>query len=108
MLDQATELVQHPGAKEIAIHGLMAFFGAIVHAAKAYRSGSSRTWLDFITLTIMASFSGVMFALVGFALFPESGYLRIAFTGMGGYLGVEGMTLIIERFRQLVASRGNG
>lgn len=105
MFDQANELVQLPGGREIAIHGLMAFFGAIVHAAKAHRAGNSKTWLDFVTLTIMASFSGVMFALVGFAFFPESGYLRIAFTGMGGYLGVEGMTLIIERFRQLLNAK---
>jgi hypothetical protein len=105
MFDQATELVQHPGAKEIAIHALMAFFGATVHAAKAHRAGSSKTWVDFITLTIMASFSGVIFALVGFGLFPESEYLRIAFTGMGGYLGVEGMTLIIERFRLILSVR---
>ncbi len=77
-------------------HGGIAFFGAIVHAAKAYRSDESKTWVDHILLTIMSSFSGVMFAIVGFHFFGVDSYISLAMAGTGGYVGVEGMTWIIR------------
>lgn len=86
----------------IAAHAFIALFGAVVHAAKAYRAGSSRTWVDFVTLTVMSSFSGVMFALIALYMFPDQHYLTLAIAGTGGFLGVEGMTLIIERVRQVI------
>jgi hypothetical protein len=86
----------------IAAHAFIALFGAVVHAAKAYRAGATKTLLDFATLTVMSSFSGVMFALVALYMFPDQHYLTLAMAGTGGFLGVEGMTLIIERVRQLI------
>src|SRR3990167_3430091 len=87
----------------IVTHGTLAFFGAIVHAAKSYREGASKTWIDFLTLTVMSSFSGVMFALVGFYMFGESQqYLTMAMAGTGGFLGVEGMALIIGKLKGLM------
>jgi hypothetical protein len=43
-----------------------------------------------------------MFALVALYMFPDQHYLTLAMAGTGGFLGVEGMTLIIERVRQLI------
>ncbi len=86
----------------IAAHALIALFGAVVHAAKAYRAGATRTLLDFVTLTVMSSFSGVMFALLALYMFPGQHYLTLAMAGTGGFLGVEGMTLVIDRVRQVI------
>jgi uncharacterized membrane protein YqgA involved in biofilm formation len=82
---------------QIATHGGLALFGAIVHAAKAHREGKSKTFLDFVTLTVMSSFSGVMFAFMGLYLFEHQAYLSMAMAGTGGFLGVEGMTFIIDK-----------
>lgn len=83
-------------------HGMFAVFGAIVHASKAYRAGSTRGLLDFMVLTTMSSFSGVMFALLGLYLFGDSSYLTMAMAGTGGFLGVEGMTMVIDRIRSII------
>ena len=82
-------------ASPYVAHGLLAVFGAIVHASKAHREGQSSSLLDFLILTLMSSFSGVMFAIVGFEMFGHDSYLSLAMAGTGGFIGVEGMTYII-------------
>lgn len=77
-------------------HGILAVFGAAVHASKAHREGRSKTVLDFILLTLMSSFSGVMFALLGFEVFGYESYLSLAMAGTGGFVGVEGMTFVVS------------
>lgn len=76
-------------------HGALAVFGAFVHASKAHRDGTSKSFLDFVLLTAMASFSGVMFALLGFEMFGHDSYLSLAMAGTGGFVGVEGMTFVV-------------
>jgi hypothetical protein len=76
-------------------HGMLAIFGALVHATKSYREGKSKTPVDFLALIIMSSFSGVMFALVGLEAFGTDSYLTMAMAGTGGFVGVEGMTFVI-------------
>ena len=88
------QLLDNTHLTQILIHGIVAFFGAIVHALDAHRKGTSKTVLDFIVLTIMSSFSGVMFALLGLEWFGEGSYLTLAFAGTGGFVGVEGMTWV--------------
>lgn len=85
--------------KIIVVHGALAVFGAMVHAAKAHRDGTSKTVIDFLTLTAMSSFSGVMFALLGLHMFGEQSYLTMAMAGTGGFLGVESMTIVINRIK---------
>jgi len=87
---------------QIVAHGGLAFFGALVHASKAHRSGQSKTLFDFLILTLMSSFSGVMFALLGMYLFQDNAYLSMAMAGTGGFLGVEGMTIIVERLKLFI------
>lgn len=82
-------------ASPYVAHGLLAVFGAIVHASKAHREGQTNSILDFLVLTLMSSFSGVMFAIVGFEMFGHDSYLSLAMAGTGGFIGVEGMTYII-------------
>lgn len=86
----------------LAIHGALAIFGAVVHAAQAHRNGSSKTLLDFIVLVLMSSFSGVMFSLIGLQFFGDQIYVSMALAGTGGFVGVEGMTLIVEKLRSLL------
>ena len=88
---------------QITYHGVLAFFGALVHASNAHRKGSSKTVVDFAILTLMSSFSGVMFALLGLYLFQDSVHLSMAMAGTGGYLGVEGMSIIVEKFKFLIS-----
>lgn len=84
-------------------HGLLAIFGALVHASKAHREGKSKNFIDFILLTVMSSFSGVMFALIGFQTFGADSYLTLAMAGTGGFIGVEGMTFVttylVDKFK---------
>jgi len=94
-----------PVSYSVAAHGFIALFGGVVHAAKAYRAGATKTLLDFAVLTVMSSFTGVIFALIALHTFPEQQYLTLAMAGTGGFLGVEGMTIIIERVRQVITKR---
>lgn len=84
-------------------HGLVALFGAIVHASRAHRTGKSRGFGDFAILIVMSSFSGLMFGLTALHFFPNDQYLSLVITGTGGFLGVEGMTLIVNKVQQLIA-----
>lgn len=83
-------------------HGVVAFFGALVHALNAYRNGDTKNAVDIISLTVISSFSGVMFAFIGLHFFQEGSYLTLAFAGSGGFLGVEGMSIIIKFVRRSI------
>ena len=76
-------------------HGSIALFGAIVHALDANRKGHTKSFIDFMALTVMSSFSGVIFALLGLQFFPDQVYFSAALAGTGGYLGIEGMSIAI-------------
>lgn len=80
----------------LAKHGIVAFFGALVHALNAHRNGETKSLLDILTLTLISSFSGVMFAFLGLHFFAEGSYFTLALAGAGGFLGVEGMGLVIR------------
>lgn len=89
----------------ILAHAFLAILGAVVHASKAHRLGESKTVVDFLTLIVMSSFSGAMFALIGFQFFSDQIYLTMAMAGTGGYIGVEGMTLIVERVKSIIQQK---
>ncbi len=86
----------------IAKHGGIAFFGALVHALNAHRGGQTKSALDILTLTVISSFSGVMFAFLGLHFFGEGSYLTLALSGAGGFLGVEGMGIIVKMLKKTV------
>ena len=80
-------------------HGLLAVFGALVHASNAHRNGNTKNATDFLALAFMSSFSGVMFALLGLEMFGPVSYLTMAMAGAGGFIGVEGMTFVLIYLR---------
>ncbi len=90
----------------IAKHGLIAGFGALAHAINAHRTGKTKGLLDFCLLTIMSSFSGVIFALVALNLF-ENQYITLAAAGSGGFLGVEGLTVLSGKIREALVNSFN-
>lgn len=90
---------------QIMAHGGFALFGAVVHASQAHRCGRSKTLTDFGILVIMSSFSGVMFSLVGLHYFPQDTYLTMAMAGTGGFLGVEGMSILVDKLRILITKK---
>lgn len=87
----------------IALHGTIAFFGAVTHASKAHRLGLSKGPTDFVMLTAMSSFSGIIFALVALQFF-ENPYMTLAIAGSGGFLGVEGLTFLSGKLKEAVLS----
>jgi hypothetical protein len=87
----------------VAKHGMIAGFGALAHAINAHRSGKTKGFLDFCLLTIMSSFSGVIFALVALHLFDNQ-YITLAAAGSGGFLGVEGLTILSGKVRDVLAN----
>lgn len=95
-------MTEQPPAIIFLIHGIIALFGAIVHALKAHRGGKTKTIVDFFILTVMSSFTGVMFSFLGLQLFPNQIYITLMLAGSGGFMGVEGMAIIIDVIRQLV------
>ncbi len=82
----------------IAKHGILALFGAVAHAIFAHRNGTSKGFVDFILLTMISSFSGVVFALIALHTF-DSEYMTLAAAGAGGFLGVEGLTILAVKIR---------
>lgn len=92
-----TELI---ASGALAKHGAVAFFGALVHALNAQRNGETKNFIDVVTLTIISSFSGVMFAFIGLHFFSEGSYMTLALAGSGGFLGVEGMTVVVKILRK--------
>lgn len=85
-------------------HGSVALFGAIVHALNAHRNGQTKTVLDIITLTVISSFSGAMFSFVALYIYGDINYLTLAIAGSGGFLGVEGMGIIIKVIKTSVTA----
>lgn len=84
-------------------HGLIALFGASAHAINTHRNGQSKGAMDFLLLTIMSSFSGVIFALIALQVFNNE-YLSLAAAGSGGFLGVEGLTVLAIKIRDSLAN----
>ena len=77
-------------------HAIIAVFGGIANAINKHRNGQSKTMLDFILLTIMSSFFGVIFGLLAISFYPTSEYLTMAVAGTGGWLGIESTGIIIN------------
>lgn len=82
-------------SSQVLTHASLAFFWAIVHALNAHRQGTSKTLLDWLILTIMSSFTWVMFTLVWLYIFPTATYLLFAMSGAGWYVWVEWMSFIL-------------
>lgn len=86
---------EHISTAIIIKHGILAIFGGVVHALSAYRRGETRNLLDILILATISSFTGVIFAFIALHLYPQ-GYLTFAIAGVGGFIGVEGMSWITE------------
>lgn len=80
----------------IAQHATVAFFGGIAHAINKHRNGESKTFMDFVLLTILSSFFGVLFGFIAIHFYPESEYLTMAVAGTGGWLGIESTAILVE------------
>jgi len=79
----------------IATHWTLAVFWAFVHALNAHRTWKSKTFIDFLSLTIMSSFTWVMFTLLGLHLFPSAPYIVYAMSWTGWYLWIEWMSILV-------------
>lgn len=77
-------------------HFVIAFFGGLAHAINKHRNGESKNLVDFILLTIMSSFFGVMFGFIAISLYPNNEYLTMAVAGTGGWFGIESTGLLFN------------
>jgi len=80
----------------IVQHSMIAFFGGVAHAINKHRNGDSKTFMDFVLLTILSSFFGVLFGFIGIHFYPNSEYLTMAIAGTGGWLGIESTGILVE------------
>lgn len=84
-------------------HGTLALFGAVVHALNAYREDKTKSIKDHLVLGTIASFTGVVFGLVGISMFGAASYPALILTALGGYVGPPGMTYmttyILEKYQ---------
>lgn len=80
----------------------MAIIGAIAHAINQHRTGKSKGLLDFFLLAVMSSFFGVMFGFLAVGLAPANEYFTMAAAGVGGWLGIESMGLIMVYINKIV------
>jgi hypothetical protein len=87
----------------IITHGIMAVFGAVANALRAHRNGESKGFWDFVMLTVMSSFSGVIFGLLAANTFDNQ-YMTLAAAGAGGLLGVDALTTLGYKIRDSLAS----
>lgn len=77
-------------------HFIIALFGGLAHAINKHRNGESKNMIDFILLTIMSSFFGVLFGFIAISLYPNNEYLTMAVAGSGGWFGVESTGLLLN------------
>jgi hypothetical protein len=80
----------------ITNHFLIAFFGGLAHAINKHRNGESKSMTDFILLTIMSSFFGVLFGFIAISLYPNNEYLTMAVAGSGGWFGIESTGILFS------------
>jgi len=93
-----------PQTNQLMAHAALALFGGVVHALVKHQKGETKVWMDIVILTIVSSFSGVVFGLVAL-IFISPGYASLAFTAAGGYLGVEGLSVLTARLRDVLVSK---
>ena len=86
-------------------HTVVAIFGGIAHAINKHRNGMSKTFMDFLLLTIMSSFFGVIFGFIAIHFFPMSEYLTLSIAGTGGWLGIEATGILIEFVKKMFGIR---
>lgn len=85
-------------------HGAIAFFGAMVQALIEHREGRSKTLTDFLILTVVGSFAGVMFGLFALNFFPNNLYVSLSITGAGAVLGKEGLKFLSHKILDMLSS----
>ena len=95
-------MIEPISSTQIAAHGWLAVFGAIVHALNAHRKWTSKSFLDFVVLIIMSSFTWVMFTILALHLFPSATYLVFAMSWAGWYLWVEWMGMVVWYLKKKV------
>tara|TARA_R110000868_G_C10970396_1_gene769735 strand:+ start:7523 stop:7834 length:312 start_codon:yes stop_codon:yes gene_type:complete len=79
--------------------GLMSIFGGIVHALVEKKNGPSERWTDTIILSFISGFCGCMWTLMALIVYPENTLIVGFSAGMGGFLSVRGLTILITHIR---------
>jgi hypothetical protein len=81
---------------------LMALFGATIHALIAHRKCETKNLVDILILTTISAFGGVIGGLMSLKLYPGDEIIMFVSSGMGGYLGVEGITLFVNYIKSKI------
>lgn len=80
--------------------GLMALFGGVVHSLIAHRKGDTKGFSDIIALAFISGFAGAMWTLLALIYYPDNIYAVGFAAGMGGFMSVEGLAVLINYIKQ--------
>ena len=83
-------------------HGSVALVGGFAHAINKHRRGESKGFVDLIALSLMSSFFGLLFGFIALYLFNNNEYITLAMAGTGGWLGIEGISLLMGIIKKLL------
>ena len=82
-----------------AVLAIWSVFGGIVHALIESRKGNTKNFWDGFVLALISGFAGAMWGLLALKFF-EHDIIIVAFAaGMGGFMSVEGLVLIINALK---------
>lgn len=99
------DIPEHSTTVSISVlvkHGSVALVGGFAHAINKHRTGESKGWLDLFALTAMSSFFGLLFGFIALYLFNNNEYITLAMAGTGGWLGIEGIGMLMGIIKKIL------
>ena len=99
------DTTDHSTAVSVSIlikHGSVALIGGFAHAINSHRNGESKGLIDLIALAAMSSFFGLLFGFIALYLFGNNEYITLAMAGTGGWLGIEGIGILLGVIKKLL------
>lgn len=100
-MQELTEISKSISSAAITKHGIIALFGGVANAINKHRTGESKGLLDFVALSLLSSFFGLLFGLIALSLGKNNEYLTLCAAGMGGWLGIEGAGIISSYIKKI-------
>ena len=79
---------------------LWSIIGGVVHALVEKRNGAIKNFSDGIALALISGFAGLMWGLMAIHFFPNDTVVLAFTSGMGGFMSLEGLVMIINYFKQ--------
>ena len=89
---------EHLDLLRALIHGLIALFGGLANAL----SSNPHSLKALFANIIVSSFAGFLFGLLALHFFGDKEYITLTISGMGGYLGKEGLDFFSRKMASIL------